>query len=54
MHEIEPYVHITYIVNNEMDTRHVVYRDIPAEKIRSLFPTISTGTARKKEQWESK
>jgi hypothetical protein len=36
-HEIGSYVHITYIGNNETDTRHVVYRDIPAEKMRFSF-----------------
>jgi hypothetical protein len=48
MHETEPYAHTTYIGNNEMDTRHAIYRGIPAEKDVSLFPTISIGTARHK------
>jgi hypothetical protein len=30
------------------DIRHVVYRDIPAEKDVSLFPTISIRSARNK------
>jgi hypothetical protein len=46
-HEIEPYIHIKYVGNNETDTRHVIYRDIPAEKKTFLFfPTVSIDTAR--------
>jgi hypothetical protein len=30
-------MYLTYIGNNETDTRHVVYRDIPAEKMRFSF-----------------
>jgi hypothetical protein len=45
MQEIEPSVHIIYIGNNETDTRHVVYRDILAERDVLLFPTVSINTA---------
>jgi hypothetical protein len=55
-HEIEPYVHITYIGNNETDTRQsFTETDIPAQKIRfSFFPQFTQELQETKEQCESK